>query len=215
MNSTTFEFEPAATEKHLPKTSEPSPMPGPLFLDGDPVSLHTVEADDTEFFQRGWTEPALRGPLSIERPLNGPGVEAFLDGDGDGATFLACVEEDGEYVPVGNVSLFGVVPESGCADVAYWIAPERQGEGLGRAAVSRLLHHAFAERRLHRLSAVVLDGNDGSRGLLESLGFTYEGRLREETSQAGERIDCHRYGLLAREYFDEAGAVDGDAGEVA
>lgn len=194
-------------------------MPGPRFVDGDPVSLHTVESEDVEFYQRGWTEPELRLPLSIERPFNREATESFLEDvdDRTDVTLLACVEgevdddqrartphdeqaSDTTPTPVGCVSMFGVDADSGAGTLAYWIAPEYQGEGYGAAAVDAPLGYAFHERRLHRLTAFVLDGNDASRGLLDHLGFTHEGVHRDQTVSDGERIDAHIYGLLDREW---------------
>lgn len=202
-------------------------MPGPRFVDGDPVSLHTVESEDVAFYQRGWTEPELRLPLSVERPFNREATESFLEDvdDRTDVTLLACVEDEADDdqrartpqdgrtrtpydeqtsdttpTPVGCVSMFGVDADSGAGSLAYWIAPEYQGEGYGAAAVDALLGYAFDERRLHRLTAFVLDGNDASRGLLEHLGFAHEGVHREQTVSNGERIDAHIYGLLDREW---------------
>ena len=189
-------------------------MPGPRFVDGDPVSLHVVAADDLSFYQRGWTEPELRRPMSIERPLNREATESFLEevDEGDGATFLACV--DGERrdsaagsaaatdsaTPVGTASLFGIDADSGVGSIAYWIAPESQGEDYGIATVESLLDYAFFERRLHRLRADVLADNDASRGLLERLGFEREGTLRGQSCREGERLDCDVFGLLEDEW---------------
>jgi RimJ/RimL family protein N-acetyltransferase len=184
-------------------------MPGPCFVDGDPVSLHTVESDDVEFYQRGWTEPALRFPLSVQRPFNREATESFLEevDDGPDVTLLVCVDGeklDGataeEPVPVGCVSMFGVDTDAGVGDLAYWDAPEYQRAGYGTAAVDALVRYGFDERRLHRISAFVLDGNDASRGLLERLGFTHEGVRRGQTFEDGERLGGHVYGLLDREW---------------
>lgn len=193
-------------------------MPGPLFATGDPVSLHTVEEDDLSFVQRGWTDPSLRRPLSIERPMNREALSSFLEtvDDSAGVKLLTCVDKEDaadergsagddeqspdDAVSVGTVSLFDVVPESGVGSIAYWIAPEFQGSGFGRAAVRRLLTYAFDERRLNRVRADVLAGNDASVALLERLGFVHEGVNRGQKQRAGQRVDTNVFGLLAHEW---------------
>jgi ribosomal-protein-alanine N-acetyltransferase len=50
------------------------------------------------------------------------------------------------------------------------------------------------------VGAIAYDFNDASRGLLESLGFTEEGRTRKDRFINGEYIDTIQYGLLRKEW---------------
>lgn len=174
-------------------------MPGPVFMSGDRVALHTVEEADLDAFARARSDPDIRMPLSIDTPQNREGLESFFEetvSDEEGAWFVATVDEE----TVG-AAMFPEVRESdGLGEIAYWILPEYQGEGYGREAVSLLLEYGFEELRLNRVAADCLATNDASRGLLESLGFSSEGRFREATFQHGSHVDVLRYGLLADEW---------------
>ncbi len=109
---------------------------------------------------------------------------------------LACVDGD----PVGFVALFDWDESSGRAELAYWVAPDHQGNGYGTEATELAVEYAFDERRCHRLVAGAHETNDASRALLETLGFREEGRQRQHVFVDGEYVDTVLYGLLANEW---------------
>lgn len=86
------------------------------------------------------------------------------------------------------------------AEIGYTLAPERQGHGYATEAVRAVLDHLFRVRGLHRVSAECDARNIASARLLERLGFTREGLLRQQTWIKGEWTDDLRYGLLAEEW---------------
>ncbi|MFB6188852.1 MAG: GNAT family N-acetyltransferase [Halapricum sp.] len=174
-------------------------MPGPVFQSGERVNLHTVEEEDLDAFARARSDPDLRLPLCIDSPANRDALETFYEetiSDDEGAWFVAAVDDE----TVGAVMFTAVDDSDGVGDLAYWILPEHQNEGYGREAVSLLLDYGFEELRLNRAQADILATNEPSRGLLESLGFSQEGRFREAAFQAGTYVDVLRYGLLADEW---------------
>lgn len=59
--------------------------------------------------------------------------------------------------------------------VGYWIGQPYARHGYMREALQTLVHHAFTERDLSRIEAGCLPENAASRGLLEKVGFKYEG----------------------------------------
>jgi len=174
-------------------------MPGPVFESGDRVALHTIGEDDLDVFARARNDPDVRRPLTIDQPQNREALEDFYEdtiSGKEGTHLLACVDEE----PIGAVMLVNVDNAAGTGDLAYWLLPEFQGDGLGSEALDLLLRTAFRDQRLHRVQAEVLATNESSRGLLESLGFTEEGRFRDAQFQQGTYVDVLRYGLLADEW---------------
>jgi RimJ/RimL family protein N-acetyltransferase len=170
-----------------------------MFADGDRVTLRTVEEEDLEFVQRVRNDPAVRQPLTLNRPANAEQLEEFFENaisSGDGATLIVCRDEE----PLGMVALFDEDDVTGTATIAYYLDPDQWGNGYATEAVGLLCEYAFAERRLHKLRAEVIEPNDGSRRVLEKLGFEREGRLRDEKFVRGEHVDIHRFGLLADEW---------------
>jgi ribosomal-protein-alanine N-acetyltransferase len=62
-----------------------------------------------------------------------------------------------------------------------------------------MISHVFRSWKLHRLEAVIEDGNETSWRLAEKLGFRYEGKLREAEIKNGKRINLLMYSLLSTE----------------
>lgn len=185
-------------------------MPGAVVASGERVSLRTVERDDVEFLQRADANPELRGPLG-ETPKSREEVAAELDRKwGHDDAFLVCLD-DGTAGPgtpeAGEVRRLGLCVASGRGRsrpvVGYWLVPEVHGEGYGREAVSLLVDYVFEGYAHPAVGADTFADNDASRGLLESLGFTLEGRLRKAEYREGAYRDRVVYGLLHSDWVDD------------
>ncbi len=100
---------------------------------------------------------------------------------------------------IGTTTLFKVRRDQQRAEIGYSLVPSRQGQGLARTAVSRALRFAFDELALRRIEADVDPRNAPSIALLEKLGFSREGYMRERWNVNGELADTVFLGLLARE----------------
>jgi RimJ/RimL family protein N-acetyltransferase len=89
--------------------------------------------------------------------------------------------------------------QGGVTEIGYMLERAAWGSGLAREAVSALITLLFA-RGQRRIFADTDPENTGSNRLLESLGFTLEGRLRGEwETHIGVR-DSFIWGLLATEW---------------
>ena len=45
-------------------------MPGPVFLEGDHITLRTIEEEDLEFLQEAITDPQVRRSIGGSTPYN-------------------------------------------------------------------------------------------------------------------------------------------------
>jgi len=86
------------------------------------------------------------------------------------------------------------------AETGYELRRDHWRQGIMREAMSAALTFAFTTMALHRVEAVVDDGNEPSQGLLHALGFTHEGRLRQRFFYRDRFWDEHYFGLLADEW---------------
>ena len=189
-------------------------MPGPAFLEGDDVSLHPIESEDLEFVKRCMNDRRVWRPALGAEPTNDEQVSEFFDdvvsADGD-VHCLICESEE----TLGLISLtrsqYGPdeTARSRDAELGLYLAPEFHGERYGSDAAETMVRYAFEDLNLRRVSARCGGFNDASTGLLESLGFEREGRLREAAWYRGEYHDMLWYGLLREEWRDEAD-TDGD-----
>lgn len=175
-------------------------MPGPVFLRGEQVTLHTVEDHDVTFLQRLRNDPQVRRGLAVSKPTTEQAqrewVESATGTDADGVHLLVCIEEG----PVGTVGLGSLAAQSRHAEVGYFFAPDAWGNGYATDAVEALLGYAFSERNLNRVHAKAVAGNERSRRVLDTAGFEQEGVLRDHWYRDGRYEDVVVYGLLAAEW---------------
>jgi aminoglycoside 6'-N-acetyltransferase len=86
------------------------------------------------------------------------------------------------------------------AELGFTLARGRHGQGYATEAVRAVLADLFETRGLHRVSAECDARNARSAALLERVGFTREGHLRQATWIKGEWTDDLLYGLLAADW---------------
>ena len=175
-------------------------MAGATVLQGERVTLRTVERDDAEFMQRASTEPELRFPLGFSHPQNvaqiEDGFEDWIESD-DNVTLLIYLDDE----PIGSVRVN--LLEWTRPLLSYWLVPEHHGEGYTTEAVSMFVDFFFETFEKRGLYAFVFGFNDASMGLLEKLGFQEEVRMREDRFMDGEYVDSIHYGLLREEWLNE------------
>ena len=103
--------------------------------------------------------------------------------------------------PVGLVALSNVDHAFRTAEV--WCVLGRKGYGpqdLTVRAVAALLEHGFTTMDLQAVFAWTVEGNRGSRRLLDRLGFTQVGRRRRCHAIEGELRDRLLFDMLAEEF---------------
>jgi RimJ/RimL family protein N-acetyltransferase len=173
----------------------------PAFLHGERVVLSPADEADLEFARRLINRPAVRKPLRAFEPKTLDDERAWLESLGDG-DYGFVVRADGERV--GIAGLHEKHRAWGVTELGYFFDPAAWGNGYATDAARQLARYAFDELRYAKVVAPVLATNEASRRVLEKAGFEREGVLRDEAFVDGERVDLHRYGLLATAYREEA-----------
>jgi len=183
-------------------------MPGPVFLRNGEVTLRPVEQSDHDFFGRHANHPEVRPGFGGGAPATADDVADRIEDiadDDEAETFLVCADDaagddSGSVRRVGEVFLFDLYEGRGSVELGYWIAPAHQGNGYATAAAELVVDYCFTERRLHKVNARVLAFNDGSRAVLETVGFEREGCRREDFYVDGEYVDADLYGIVESEW---------------
>lgn len=80
---------------------------------------------------------------------------------------------------VGMADLVAFEPRHLRAEIGLVIAPEYRGMGIGRTALSLLETHCFGLLGLHQLYAYLLSDNEVCLSLLDSMGYTRCGVLKD------------------------------------
>ena len=181
-------------------------MPGPVFIEGDRIELRTIEEEDIEFFTRARNHPEVRRHIHVFRTPRSVTreKETFFENTeetNDTASLLVCIDDE----RMGSVQLSPIVDTRRWANLAYWIAPDQQGNGYATEGCELVVEYGFKELQLHRISGVAMTPNVASRRVLERLGFVHEGTKRERAFAEGEYVDEEQYGLLEDEWRERQG----------
>ena len=83
------------------------------------------------------------------------------------------------------------------AEIGYWLLPEFWRKRIMSEVLPVMINHVFGHWKLHRLEAIIEEGNEMGWRLAEKLGFRYEGKLREAELKNGKRISLLIYSLIS------------------
>ena len=113
------------------------------------------------------------------------------------ARYYVSVSETGEVEAY--VILRGLKEDSRAIEIKRIVVggPNR---GLGRSILTEIIRIAFHDLKAHRLFLDVFEDNARARHLYESLGFKYEGVMRESAHRDGRWFDLHLMSMLESEY---------------
>ncbi|NLD20615.1 MAG: GNAT family N-acetyltransferase [Clostridiales bacterium] len=103
--------------------------------------------------------------------------------------------------PVGRIIL-GDIEEKWKLEIwrIYIANTELRGKGYGRQAMTAIMHFCFEELEMKRVYLDHYTDNPASF-LYQSLGFKYEGILRDNCRKNGILRDVHLMAMLKNEYF--------------
>lgn len=86
-------------------------------------------------------------------------------------------------------------------ELGYWIGKPYWGNGYCTEAASALLPFGFTELELNKIIATALSSNPGSWRVMEKIGLTYEGTLKQHVYRFDKFFDLVTYGLLKEEFL--------------
>ncbi|CUS06195.1 GCN5-related N-acetyltransferase [Candidatus Promineifilum breve] len=82
------------------------------------------------------------------------------------------------------------------ADIGYELAPDAWGHGYATEAARAIVRFGFETLGLHRISADTVADNTASARVLQKLGLTLEGRLRDKLYYKGRYWDVVLFGMI-------------------
>ncbi len=86
------------------------------------------------------------------------------------------------------------------AEVGYVLNPEYWGRGIMREALERVLQFGFETLGLHRIEARYVEENIRSRRVMEGVGMTFEGVLRDAMLVKGAHVSVGICSILRSEW---------------
>ncbi|MCE1177786.1 MAG: GNAT family N-acetyltransferase [Micrococcales bacterium] len=159
--------------------------------DRDAIVAIQSDAAALEF----WDEPAWVDPARFERFL----ARSREMAERDEGVRLAVVDNDSAEV-VGWCALNDWNLTFRSVRLGYSMARRVWGQGRGTEAAQALVGWAFTDLGVNRVQAEADTRNIASGRILEKLGFTLEGTLREDCVVNGVVSDSWVFGLLRREW---------------
>ena len=143
----------------------------------------------------------IESKLSV--PINSSSLEKLWQNDlahSEPATnYLFSICGQGNE-PVGHTGLQEISYSNGNAVVFIYLKKDSRGRGIALRSMALILDLAFYQLRLHRITTYVHTNNTASAGLVNRLGFTKEGCMREGYFYDGQYGDLDVVGLLSREW---------------
>jgi ribosomal-protein-alanine N-acetyltransferase len=118
--------------------------------------------------------------------------------DGTGIRWVITERDRGLYI--GDLGYHEIKAQHKRAEVGFKLARAHWRRGLMTEALTAVLDYGFASMGLNRIEALVDPRNTASAGLLDKLGFTREGLLREYECERGAFVDLYMVSLLRREW---------------
>jgi len=162
----------------------------------DAEAMHACLADPEAM--RFWNHAAHTKRIETERA-----VSRFIDCTPSCYRFWAVADATTDRC-FGLVNYHDGHIRSRRAAIGYIIDPARQHQGIATEAVAAMLDFCFDDLGLHRLQAFIDPANAASHRLVEKLGFTCEGVLRDHLRVNDVWRDDMLYALLATERRREA-----------
>ena len=100
------------------------------------------------------------------------------------------------------------------AKLGFAIRRSAWGHGYATDAARTLITFGFGELGLHRISAAAGPANAASLAVIDRLGMTYEGRIRDHVFTNDAWRDSLLYSALAGEWMPEQHPVAGTASQI-
>lgn len=173
---------------------------------GQRIRLRRVERKDLDNFVEWLNDPEARAGIRLYLPMSRTEeeiwFEATLERDVRERPFSVDVQQDDDWVHVGSCGYFDFDDRSRCAELGIMIGDSSYwGQGIGRDAMLTLLRHGFETLNLNRVFLRTYQYNERALRLYQGLGFTEEGRLRQDRYHQGRYWDTILMGLLRDEWL--------------
>ncbi len=167
--------------------------------------------DDTDTFYEWELLPEVTKFFSIRDNQSKEDVIRKYVADSDdpkARQFTICLKAGTPGIPeaggrmIGRIVLADIEDEWKAEIWRIYIADTAlRGRGLGKEAMLAMMKYCFEELNLKRLYLDHYTGNPASF-LYQSLGFKYEGVLRDNCRKNGRLYDVHLMSMLASEYAE-------------
>ncbi|MBI4927328.1 MAG: GNAT family N-acetyltransferase [Anaerolineae bacterium] len=173
-------------------------------LETERLFLRSFTFADTDFVFQHFSNPAVAQYLLDEPPLTDIAqaqeiIEFFLEPEGKTYNRWGLFRKADQQC-IGSCGFHKWDRRNARAEIGYDLSPDFWGQGLMAEALRAAIAHGFDHMQLNRIDALVYVENERSAKLLQRLGFTQEGVLRDYFCLDGKYYDHFLFSLLQREW---------------
>ena len=173
-------------------------------LQTERLILRPFTVADAGDVQRLAGDPAIASTaLNIPHPYEDGVAEKWISGhqekfhSGELVNFAITLREGDDLI--GAIGLT-VDQRHVRAELGYWIGSPFWNKGYCTEAVRAVLRYGFEELALNRIFAHHFKRNPASGRVMQKVGMTYEGCLREHVKKGSRFEDIECYGILKSDY---------------
>lgn len=176
----------------------------PVMLHTEHLELRTPTELDADAITAACQDPEIPRWTTVPHPYSRENAQDFIAlvakwwADDEEATW-AIRHDDDELAGMIGLHRITANPAGGHAEIGFWVAPQARGRGYVSEASRAVIDWGFAELGLARIEWRALAGNMPSARTARSLGFQFEGLLRQGHASPRGRADAWVAGLLATE----------------
>jgi RimJ/RimL family protein N-acetyltransferase len=153
---------------------------------------------DAEFMRLMELKPVRPlSPAALKKEYES--IEKKMEEDKNLFYFTIRAREDDRLIGKAAVEWIDWTNANGWIRLGIGAAEDRR-RGLGSQTLGLLLHYAFAEINLYRVSAMVPEYNEGALRLFRKFGFMEEVRRRQAVERDGRAWDLLTFGQLRSEW---------------
>ena len=131
-------------------------------------------------------------------PLTVSDTQQYIEATLKQSENVFAIEVEGEAAGVISLTM-GEGERRHSAELGYWLGEPFWGRGIVSAAVEAVTSYAVKELGLSRIESYVFAWNPASARVLEKVGFTREGVLRNSVIKDGVLLDRWLYAYLAEQ----------------
>jgi len=101
---------------------------------------------------------------------------------------------------IGGIDLHHIDLKNKNSELGYWLGKKYWNKGIMTEAVKLAVDFGFRKLKLHRVYANLFHKNIASKKILEKIGFTLEGNMREKRWRENQWHNVLNFGILGKEY---------------
>lgn len=167
--------------------------------------LRLIELADAPVIQRLVSDREIAAPtLNIPHPYPENGAVEFIQKSIEGraqghADFHFGIIRQSDEALMG---MAGIHPRQHgyTAEIGYWLGVPYWGQGYMTEAVRRIIQFGFENLHLQRIEARCFSYNTASARVMQKVGMTFEGIMRQHVIKWDQPIDLGIYSILRPEY---------------